>query len=240
MNLHCPFVVSVSLVAVTLVARPSRVQATEDPADSHRRALFFSVEGAAVPDPFSTRCGRGKGSGLGWGPGGALIVRPRPWLVFQADARVVMSTWDVFGCYADLPFVRVDSNTYESRPGADFPSGTPGYPFATTALRIGLETPPGEPLLPLLRAMIGGGVAWGTRPAPIGSATFGLGTRGKGKRFYMELELNTTRVNASERRTRTRFDPAGPVDLGTSVVPIVIHGRGGALRAGIEMPLARN
>ena len=235
MRLHRPFAVVASFVAVMVLARPTAAQATRDSLDSHRRALFLSVEGAAVPDPFSTRCGRGSGDGLGWGPGAALLVRPQPWLILQGDARVVMATVDNFGCYADLPIVQIDSNTYETRPGADFP-GSPGYPFATTALRVGFETQPG---VPLVRATVGGGFAWGRRPAPIGLMTLGIGSRGPGKRFYLEFERLATRVNATERRSRMRVGPTGSVDLGTSVVPVVIHASGGALRAGIEVPLAR-
>ncbi len=122
-----------------------------------------------------------------------------------------------------------------SRPGFFASPGTPHSPLVRTLLRAGLETP--ARLGPIFRASVGGGFIWGSRPAPVAAGSIALSSGGEGKRAFVELEHDVTRVREAESRFRYRQDSTVQTPLGTSVVTERIHPTWTTLRVGLELPL---
>ena len=100
--------------------------------------------------------------------------------------------------------------------------------LAPSALRAGLETPPG---LPLFRLTAGVGVAWGSPRLPLDVTAIGWSTRSQRIRFLIDVARARTRVGAEE--IRHDCVTHGP-DVARSIRPYpVIH----TLRMGVELPL---
>jgi hypothetical protein len=167
------------------------------------------------------------------GGGVAVLFDPKPWLVVVSDLR--MSGTPLTGCSAVLPVpVQIGPNQYEGAAFQDF-RGVPKTPLTRSALRVGVQTPGGEPLV---GAMLGGGLRWSRRPAPFGTATIGVGTRGSHIRFYAELEGDVARVRAIERRAFYHADSGGGLVLDSrTTTPVVLHPMWPAAQIGVEFPL---
>jgi len=224
-------------LALAGLAAPARhVAAQAASADPHHVALGVALGAGTIPDAFSSRCGRENTGSLGWGAQFSALARPRRVLVVQADARATFQTLST-GCTADLPLRQLAPNVYETRPGADFPGGTPHVPMASTTVRVGLETPRS---LPLVRLSAGGGAVLGQRVLPVGIAALGMGTRGRGKRIYGEVEYSISRTSASERRDVWTYPPGGtrgPI-VEPHTVPLVEHPHWTTVHLGVEIPFA--
>lgn len=195
---------SVLMVAAVLVPHLVFAQAAPTP----RLSLTTTVGGTSIPDALGMKCGRNGGASAGaieWSAGAVL----RPWqlLVVQTDVRSAHSP--VNGC--NLVLFDVDTSY----------NGVGGFPFVSSTVRIGLETPPS---LPLLRLTAGVGREWGApgqQFAVIGGA---LGTRGR-RRALLELDYMRANVSANE----TRF--------GVAPRPITVRPSWLAVRAGVEWTL---
>jgi hypothetical protein len=172
----------------------------------------------ALPDALSTQCGSfEEPSGGTGGPEGAaaLLIHVRRWFVVQADARVAFNV-PLPGC----PQIGVLVDTVFAR-------GLRHEPLATSALRAGLETPPG---LPLFRVTAGLGVAWGGQPLPLAVMAIGWSTRGQRMRFLIEGERAQTRVRGEEVHHSDGQQP----DV---TRPIVVYPAIHTFRMGVEWPL---
>jgi hypothetical protein len=204
-------------VLCTLSVLPTGVVA-QQASDAHNIGIVLAGGLTALPDALSTQCGRFEGpSGGTGGPEGAaaLLVHVRRWFVVQADTRVVYNL-PLPGC----PEIGVSVDTV-------FASRLRHEPLATSAVRAGLETPPG---LPLFRVTAGLGVAWGVQPLPLAVMAIGWSTRGKGARFLIEGERAQTRVRGEEVYHMNRPQP----DV---TRPVVVYPAVQTLRMGVELPL---
>ncbi|HEY0930752.1 MAG TPA: hypothetical protein VGE27_12600 [Gemmatimonas sp.] len=204
-----------SAVVVGLMLVVSEIGAQE----TARRRVGLGLTGAVttLPDVFVSQCGVGNtGGGAGIAGAGALLFRPWNWIAMQADVSATLPTIKA-GCVGLVSAVRID---YDHKDFID--------PVFLSTARIGLETPPG---LPLVRATIGAGYVLGGTQPPLTVWGFATGTRGQGKRLLIEWDRFRTRVNAAEVRSN------GLVD--TSSTPMVVRPRWSALRIGVELPLKR-
>jgi hypothetical protein len=173
---------------------------------------------ASLPDGLSTNCGsRGEPGGGGGGPevGAALMRRMGRFLVLQADTR---ATADVINGLACEQVGALVDTVYAPN--------LQHHVLATSTLRAGVETPPGSPLL---RLSAGVGAVWGSQLLPISTFAVGTGTRGAGRRFFVEFERLQTRLQGTE----VHHGSAQP-DVRTA---IVAHPVWHSLRCGIEWPL---
>ena len=172
----------------------------------------------ALPDALSSQCGGAShGGGGGGGPeaGVALLLRWRRWLVVHVDTRVANQL--PIGCAGFG--VPVDTA---------FAADLRRDPFGTSTLRIGVETPPG---LPLFRLTTGAGVAWGSRPLPLGVLAVAWSTRGPHARFLIEAERAPARVRAREvHHDWANHQP----DVSR---PILFYPAARTVRIGVEWPL---
>jgi hypothetical protein len=124
--------------------------------------------------------------------------------------------------------------TGELRGPAPALSGTPhAPPLARSVLRIGLEAP--RPL-PLIRAMIGGGVVVGNGTAPFGTASIGVGTRSAGIRPFADLETSVSRARVTAVYTHSVGTGASSTTERRTAIEVV-HPRWTTLRIGLEFPL---
>jgi hypothetical protein len=172
---------------------------------------------ASVPDALGAQCGRnGGGSGGGVEGSAAVVVRPWRWMIVQGDTRVAQQLVPN-GC--TLVLFAVDTS-YEASGRRE--------PFATSTLRLGVETPRG---MPLVRATAGIGRVWGSPTLPVAMLGVAAGTRGRRLRFLVEAERLQTRVPAEEvlndfpQSERRR--------------PIVVRPVWHSVRLGVEVPLVR-
>jgi hypothetical protein len=206
--------------SVPLLANPSPSSAQRP---MNERSGFAVTTGlSSLPDGLSTQCGtHGEPGGGGGGPevGAALMRRVSRFLVLQADARATGDVIEGVGCDQVGAFV-----------DTAYAPNLHHHVLATSALRAGLETPPGTLLL---RLTAGLGVVWGSEMPPVGVVAIGTGTRGPGTRFFVEFERSQTRLHATE--VRQSAEPTQP-DLRTA---IVVHPVWHSLRLGIEWPLHR-
>ena len=76
----------------------------------------------------------------------------------------------------------------------------------------------------------------GRRPAPVASGSIALSSSSAGKRVFVELEHDVTRVRQVETRFRYRQDSTVQTPLGTSAVTERIHPTWTTLRMGLELP----
>jgi hypothetical protein len=175
---------SAVLVALFLQAATSVAQSPGIP-----RAGITSAFGITrFPDGLGKQCGNAvNGTDPTIAPdidAGVIVRVRRPWIV-QLDTRAAYQFLGFSGCY--LVGSAVDT-IYDARMSRDL--------FATSAIRFGVETPRN---LPLVRLTAGIGALWGNPVRPIGVLGFAASTRGPHKRFLIEAERSTTRVNADER-----------------------------------------
>jgi len=201
------FVAGILLCALGISPAKASAQFVRDA----RASVVFAGGIAQLPDALSTQCGSKINGGGGPGPeaGGGFLYRPWRWMVILADTRVAAPL--ASGCYLVLPAV----DTSYSRAAST---------FATSTLRVGVETPRGAPLV---RLAIGSGVVWGSPTLPLTVLTAGWSTRGPGKRFFAEIERAQTRLRATEAHN---FPPS-------FTQQIVVHPVVYTVRAGVEIPL---
>jgi hypothetical protein len=218
------------------VAAPCVSQAAAGSPDSHHRAFAVSGDAGTIPTVFGGgQCGDdGYDHTAELGLGVSAIDRPRSIVIFGAELRA-STVPNVFGCklIARGP-VEVAPGIWESRPGFLASPGTPHTPLIRSVLRAGLETPSYRSAI--FRATIGGGFIWSSRPAPVASGSIALSSSSAGKRAFIELEHDVTRVRQVETRFRYRQDSTVQTPLGTSVVTERIHPTWTTLRMGLELP----
>jgi hypothetical protein len=167
------------------------------------------------------------------GAGVSVLFHARPWLVLSSDTRG--SAVPAAGCKLTVPAPRqIGANQWESAVSRNF--GTvPTPPLLRSAVRVGVETAERGPLL---RATVGGGLLWSSSPAPFGTATVGLGSRGKTVRFYSEVEASVARVRVTDTQSFYHFDSTNnPVIDTRRTTPIVLHPRWVAVHIGVEVPV---
>jgi hypothetical protein len=164
-----------------------------------------------LPDALGTQCGSG-GANAGPEVGAGVLFRPMRWMVILADTRLATRFPSATGCLLILRPV----DTTVSRSVSSFASST---------LRLGVETPLGKAAL--LRLAAGTGFVWGAPSLPLTVLTAGWSTRGDGKRFFAEMERAQTRLHANERHNLATPSFTQPIVLR----PVVY-----AVRAGIEIP----
>jgi hypothetical protein len=112
----------------------------------------------------------------------------------------------------------------------------PTPPLFRSALRVGVETPRGTPLV---RATVGSGLIWSTSRSPFEAATIGIGSRGKFVRFYTELEAGVARVRVSDTRvTFHRDSVVGLVPDSRTTTAVVLQPGWMTLHVGAEFSLA--
>jgi hypothetical protein len=205
-----------------------------------RWSTVVAIDAGTFPDALENRCGNASKPSVGAGI--AAVFRPRSWLVLTGDTRG--NVIPTLGCGGDLvpPPMEIAPNVYEN-PFAStvYQRGLPGDPFFRSGLHLGVEVPtpsglpPGEPLL---RATVGTGLFWATRPVPYTSAAIGISSRNRGNRLYVELETNVTRIRADQSYARMRRDSTVFTPLPARVIPMVLHPRWTTLHVGIEVPIA--
>jgi len=203
------------VVAILLCALVSPATSWAQLRRDARANLVFGGGIARLPDAFSKQCGTTRnGGGVSSGPevGAGFLFRPLRWIVVLADTRVATELPIPSGCYLTLPGI---DTTYTRQ----------GSPFATSTLRVGVETPRGAPLV---RLTIGSGVVWGGPALPLTVLTAGWSTRGPGKRFFADIERAQTRLHATERHNFPTPGFSQPI-----VLRPVVH----TVRAGFEIPL---
>jgi hypothetical protein len=218
------------------LAAPCASQAPAGSTDPHRHAIAVSADVGTIPTVFGGgQCGNdGYTHTPELGLGVSALDRPRSIVFFGAELRA-STVPNVFGCkaFARGP-VEVAPGVWENRPGFFASPGTPHSPLVRTLLRAGLETPARAG--PIFRASVGGGVIWSSRPAPVAAGSIALSSGGEGKRAFVELEHDITRVRQAESRFRYRQDSTVQTPLGTSVVTERIHPTWTTLRLGLELP----
>jgi hypothetical protein len=210
----CPTVVDAILLC-TLVVSPSKssAQLSRDA----RVNLVLAGGIARLPDALSRQCGTAINSaGTDSGPeiGAGFLFRPLRWMVVLADTRMATRFPFPSGCYVIGP--PVDTN-FSRQVGL----------FATSTLRVGVETPL-APGAPLVRLTAGSGLVLGAPLLPLTVLTAGLSSGGEGKRFLVEIERAQTRLRATET-----YNFATP----SFTQPIVLHPVVHTVRAGVEIPL---
>jgi hypothetical protein len=221
---------------VAVLAEPLAAQASQRSVEPHQHAIALSVDAGSFPDAFSTRCGTRTSGGAGFGGGIGVITRLRHHVIVAEEIRASYMP-DVFGCDLPLLAVRLDSNVYETRPGYTYPPGTPSLPLLRTLMRFGIEGPDDGPLF---HATVGAGVIWSGHPAPLGALAIGVGSRGPGARFYVELERDVSRVVGTEARERFRGDSTGTTSLGIAEFRRAIYPTWTTLHLGLELPAGRS
>jgi hypothetical protein len=200
--------------------------------DPHRWATALTLDLGSMPDDFASQCG--SGSEPSYGGGLSVLFRPRRWIVAAVDARM-NDVPPVFGCPLNIPPVaQVGPNEYENWAEKEFPNGVAAKPLVRSALHIGVETPPGAPLL---RATVGGGMIWTAKKTPFASVAIGGGSRGSGARFYWEIETDICAVRVRETHTRYQVDSNVPTPLPSRIVSYVEHPQWTALHVGLEIPV---
>jgi hypothetical protein len=226
-----PLAIALStLLASSSVAGAQRASA----GDPHRWAGAITLDLGALPDDFASQCGTS--SAPSYGGGLTAIFRPRRWFITSVDARVSDVMAGGLGCKLTIPApVQIGPNEWENWAGKAYPSGVAAKPLVRNALHIGVETPPGAPLL---RVTVGGGMIWTGSTTPFASIAIGGGSSGRGARFYWEVETNVCAIRVRETHTRFRIDSTVSTPLPSRVVSYVEHPRWTALHVGLEMPLA--
>jgi hypothetical protein len=190
--------------------------------DAHRWALALAVDAGTLPNDFSERCGKGEPT-LAIGGGVAALFRPRSILVLEGEVRASGTIPMPFDCNVGMvlpPGATIDDL---------FPKTVPRTPLVRSALRVGVETPRGYPLV---RATIGGGMIVAFGQAPYRTTAIGFGTRSDGARVYVELENSVTRVRRNVVRW-TSLSDSGRLILESAV----LHPSWTSLRARVEVPL---
>ena len=214
-------VAGIHLCALVVLPGTSSAQAARD-------AVVFAGGIAHLPDAVSRQCGTKENGGSaddGLDAGAGLLFRLTGWIVVLADTRVAARFPNPRGCGLDQSIahvqVLVPVDTNFSRTGS---------PFATSTLRVGVETPPG---VPLVRVTVGPGLVWGGPLLPLTVLTAGWSTRGQGNRFFADFERAQIRLRATEVNYNSfTVTPSWPPTRSIVLHPVV-H----TVRLGIEVPL---
>ena len=187
--------------------------ATAQSPGAHRAGIALTAGIAGLPDALSTQCGSKINGDGAFGPeiGVAALVRPRRWLVVQADTRVATELPD-FGCTLVLPSV---DTTYAENVARD--------PLVTSTIRVGLE-PATD--FGLFRVTAGTGVSWGALRLPVAVFSIGWSTQGRRAQFLIEAEWMKTWVDALEVHHQANF-----------TIPIRVSPTSHTGRIGVEFPL---
>ena len=203
MNLRRQIAVGCAVI-VSVMARPVRAQRTQA-VDPHRWAVGLAVDVGQVPDALSLECGGTSDAVPSIGGGVAFLFRARQWLVVEADTRVNAIPSGI-GCGERAPVpTPVGPNEAVGAVTRDW-HRVPTPPLLRSAMRVGVETPPG---LPLVRATVGSGLFWANTLTPFETAAMGIGTRGRWARLYAELETNISRVRVNDVRPVFQRDSTG-------------------------------
>jgi len=207
------------LCAITVLPSKSSAQA-------YRDAIVFGGGIAQLPDAVSRQCGTaGNGAGAVGGVDAAagLFIRQHRWMIIL-DTRVATNPFPG-GCGFDRSIAQI-----QQLPRVDTSFSRKGSPFATSTLRVGVETPP---RFPLVRLTVGPGIVWGAPPLPLVVWTAGWSTRGEGNRFFADFERAQTRLRATEVDYHSsRVTLSGP-----PARSIVLHPAVHTVRVGIEVPM---
>jgi hypothetical protein len=198
-----------------LLAGPPATSSAQSRHDARASAVVAGGI-AQLPDALSSQCGtRINGAGSDAEPeiGAGFLFRPLRWMVILADTRLATGFMFPRACLLIAP--PVDTNV--SRTGTS---------FATSTLRVGVETPLGKTAL--LRLSGGSGFVWGAPRLPLTVLTAGWSTRGNGKRFFAEMERAQTRLRGTETHN---------VATPSFTQPIVLRPVVYTVRVGLEVPL---
>lgn len=169
------------------------------------------------------------------GAGVSVLFHQWPWLVLSTDTRasVVLPA----GCKLTVPgLIQVGPNQWASGVFRDL-RDVPSEVLPRSAFHIGVETTGRGPLV---RATAGGGWLWSARPVPFGTATIGLGSRGKRMRFYSELEASVARVRVNAIQSFYHMGSTGASGLildSEQATTVVLHPKWAAVHMGLEIPL---
>lgn len=202
-------------------------------AQSVQREVIVSTEIGALPDAFTSRCGR-KLVGMP-GIGGGLALR-QTWsrrLVAQLDTRVVFASASG-GCDADLPTVQLPNGVIESRPGAWFDDAVPTTPLATSGLRLGVAQVMGPARVSVTG---GGGFVWARRPLPLANVAFAATLGGHRRALFVEVDRAQVWVRGTETRSQYMPGPHGTVNLGTRTFRRQFRPPWVTIRAGVALDL---
>lgn len=223
MNLFRQILVGSVLVAGVAELGDAQTVGERAATDPHQWSLGFEGDAGYLPDALTTGCGWRTIPSVGGGV--TLSFRPIRWLLVQGDTRASAKPPGEPCARAVVPAAGT-SRTIE------FPDNAPNLPLARSALRVGIETPPGQPLV---RATIGGGAIWAGRATPFWSTTIGAGTRGDVARFVAQLEVSGTRVRVREVTTESS-------QLALAVVTtrsVALHPVWASVRLGLELPIGQ-
>jgi hypothetical protein len=194
-------------------------------------SLGLGLDAESVPDAFSSKCGDRSGGSMGWGANVSLVARPRGVLVVRGDAHVMANALDT-GCAGTGHEAPIGGGRTAEWDAWRYVGHVPEDRFATTTLRIGMETPPGAPLV---RLLIGGGAVLSGRGAlPLGVASLGTGTRGA-RRLFVEWEYAVSTVMSE--LPRDIFVAGAAVPVAADTLRLRVWPRWSTLRAGVELPL---
>jgi hypothetical protein len=236
MSLFCQFnvrgrqMLRFAAVALTAVAGIGGAQAPS----SHRWAAVVNVDAGSMPDDFGDACALVSGRAGGAGGGVGVLFRPRPWLVTKVDTRATVGL-SLTGCKTLIPLTQIGPNQFELWAPRTYPNGGATEPLVRSAVHVGVETPGG----PLLRATVGAGMIWTGRNVPYGSFAIGGGSRGRGSRFYWELEANLSRPAVREVHGRFQLDSAGQqIPLPSRIASYHAYMGWTMLHLGVEIPIA--
>lgn len=199
-----------------------------------RWALGVTMDGGYLPDDFALRCRQDGAPSVGGGA--SLVFHPKRWLVLVGDTRASAMIPNMHCATVVIPgiwpsgFVVVREKV--------FPDDAPRAPLWRSGLRIGLETPSGRPFV---RATMGGGAIWTGRPTPFGTATVGLGARGRRTGLVAEVEVGTTQFRIAEQQSHFVDPGAVPrnLDYVTTSTPLLVRPVWANVHVGVEVGLGR-
>lgn len=162
---------------------------------------ILTADISALPDAFSSQCGRRLSGMPGIGAMAAMRWSTPKRFVLQLDTRAALITMPG-GCDADLPLFPLANGVTEGRPGVVFDHDTPTAPFVVSTMRVGVSQDLGSGRLTILG---GGGLVWAKRPLPLGSV--GLSGRVGGSRRALYWEIDRAQVWLRGTETRTQWLP---------------------------------
>jgi hypothetical protein len=214
---------------VLLVASSGQAQH----AGPHRWAMQVATDVGTILDFYGESCSKTTAPAAG---GGISILRRLPHrLVAIVDTRAD-GVLDVFGCKTTAAPPRlIGPNEYEHGAVNVYPHGAPKKPFARTALRLGIETPPNRAMG---RITMGGGMFWTGARTPFATLGLDFSTGGDGARFTAGLETSRAWVRTHSTYARFRADSL----FNTTPLPsrsesrLAVHGWT-QLHVGLELPL---
>lgn len=223
---------------IVALAGPGAAQRASAASGGHRHAFTVSADAGSLPSVFQNPgCGDVTyGHDPELGVGASLIQRFTSGFFLAADVRASSGVVAV-GCKAIVPApIEVGPGVWETRYGFRPAPGTPQVPLIRNLLRAGVETPADHPAI--VRVVIGGGLIWSRRPAPMATASVALGSSGEGRRVFLEAEQDIAWVRVAESRSQFRQDSIGaPTPIADFVVTRKTHPSWTTVRLGFEWPL---